>query len=283
MFMPSNNDFMPVPVEFVRLQPEELLFHSFLIFETEKTWSGYELKSDISYRCHFTNQRLIFEPIAATSDGLMRSRLAQVAIAIDGDLGAETLSCFELPMTDIQRFKEVRGLNPLHSYVKIVLNQPPIDLKPHDIVLAPQSIQKPGKASCAHAFALLGNGLLPGGAGQGSQFHHLKDNPAKVAQFQQELDRSQIPVLVDFLAPGCKPCEMFTPILQEAILPFGDRLKLLQVNLEDTPSIPMQYRVECFPTVLLFKDGTLVERIEGVIPAALITKVLSRHFIASRY
>lgn len=277
MLLQSKTDYVPVPTQFVTLQPEELLLNSFLITETETNWSGYQLKSDIQYHCHFTNQRLLLEPCTSASTGLTRSRLARSAEPVQavGDASGESVQvdCFQLPHSAIQEFKLVRTLT-LTSYAKILLS--PSHNNENDCVVAPQPLQRDDKTFCARAFVELGNGLLGKGFAGSSGFQPMQNNSEKVAQFKQTI-QSHPAVLVDFSAPGCKPCDVFAPMLQEAMQPFRDRLLVVRVSLHEAPMIPMQYEVDCFPTVLLFKDGTVVERIVGVVPAAIVTKVLQRH------
>jgi thioredoxin 1 len=271
MLFNSKTSVMPVPVEFARLQPGEMLFHSFLVTETIKQGLGYQLCPSLQYRCHFTNQRLLLEPIAAESLGLVRSRLAQIATPAE----SEMISCFEIPLEMIQRFKRILGRS---RYAQIVFAAP---LMGEALVLAPFPADLGEGNHCPGRFVDLGNRLLGDRANAGMFMRSMEDNPAKVAEFQQAIQTSPIPVLVDFIAPGCKPCAEFEPIVVAAVQPFGDRLTILRINLEEAPSIPMQYKVDCFPTLLLFKDGAIVERIVGVIPAEIITKVIYRHFRSS--
>jgi len=88
-------------------------------------------------------------------------------------------------------------------------------------------------------------------------------------EFQQAVLDSSIPVIVDFSTDGCGPCEVIVPVLQAVQTKLSGRLKIVQHNvtyqelLEDSNELVKKYDVMGFPTLFLFKDGELVERIIG--------------------
>jgi thioredoxin 1 len=90
-------------------------------------------------------------------------------------------------------------------------------------------------------------------------------------------NRSADFVEVYFWASGCKPCEIFAPTMNDIAEQFGDRIKIIKVNMDADPSLPMRYGVNTIPTVLIFKEGAIADKIDGAIPAPLFAKVLSRH------
>ena len=82
--------------------------------------------------------------------------------------------------------------------------------------------------------------------------------------FQELLAQSDVPVLVDFYAPWCGPCQMMAPILEEVNHHFKQRLRVVKINTDTYPNLGTQYRIAALPTLVLFKQGQVVDRIEGV-------------------
>ena len=70
--------------------------------------------------------------------------------------------------------------------------------------------------------------------------------------FEQEVLKSQMPVLVDFFADWCMPCKMFAPILEETQEQYGKRLKIVKVNIDESIQLAQKYRVMSIPTLKLF-------------------------------
>ncbi|MES1022009.1 thioredoxin domain-containing protein [Gloeocapsa sp. BRSZ] len=109
------------------------------------------------------------------------------------------------------------------------------------------------------------------------EFIPIQIDTAEVERFIQEVNESELPVLVDFWAPGCQPCEMLSPIVDKIATQYGDRLKLIKINVEKSFSIPMHYNLDCFPTLLMFNAGQVVEKIVGTVPEAVLMKVIRKH------
>ena len=85
------------------------------------------------------------------------------------------------------------------------------------------------------------------------------------ANFQAEVIESETPVLVDFWAPWCGPCRVVAPILQE-IAAERDDLRIVKLNTDDNQQTAVQYQVLAIPTMILFRDGQEVKRIQGALP-----------------
>jgi thioredoxin len=85
--------------------------------------------------------------------------------------------------------------------------------------------------------------------------------------FQDLLSGSDMPVLVDFYATWCGPCQMITPILEQVNAQLKGRLQVVKIDTDKYPQLASQYQIYALPTLVLFKNGQPVERIEGVVVA----------------
>lgn len=85
--------------------------------------------------------------------------------------------------------------------------------------------------------------------------------------FQEVLSGSDVPVLVDFYATWCGPCQMMVPILEQVNNQLKGRLQVVKIDTDKYPQIASQYQIQALPTLVLFKDSQPVERIEGVVAA----------------
>ncbi|OGP94850.1 MAG: thioredoxin [Deltaproteobacteria bacterium RBG_16_54_18] len=90
---------------------------------------------------------------------------------------------------------------------------------------------------------------------------HVKD-----AEFEQEVIKCPVPVLVDFWATWCGPCQMIAPVLEELAQEYGSRVKIAKMNVDENPATPSLFGIRAIPTLILFKGGEVVERITGVVP-----------------
>ena len=77
--------------------------------------------------------------------------------------------------------------------------------------------------------------------------------------FEQEVINSPVPVLVDFWAPWCGPCQMMLPILDTFSKSMEGKMTVAKVNVDENPEIAGQFRVMSIPTLIVFKDGAPVE------------------------
>jgi thioredoxin len=84
--------------------------------------------------------------------------------------------------------------------------------------------------------------------------------------FQDLLTNSELPVLVDFYAVWCGPCQVMAPILEQVGAQLKDQLQVVKINAEQYPQVASQYGVQAYPTLVLFKQGKPVDKIEGVVP-----------------
>jgi thioredoxin 1 len=84
------------------------------------------------------------------------------------------------------------------------------------------------------------------------------------ANWDQEVLKSTVPVLVDFWAEWCGPCKMLAPVLDELATEYAGKAKVAKLNIEECQNLANQFRISSIPTVLLFKNGQPTEQIVGL-------------------
>ncbi len=94
------------------------------------------------------------------------------------------------------------------------------------------------------------------------------------AQFEEEVIKSDRPVLVDFWAEWCAPCRMLAPVVKEIADEFGDRIRVYKMDLDANPQTPQRYNVRAVPTLLFFKSGEVADQLVGAVPKARIVEKL---------
>lgn len=93
--------------------------------------------------------------------------------------------------------------------------------------------------------------------------------------FEEMLSGSDVPVLVDFYADWCGPCHMMSPILEQVNAQLQGRIRVVKIDTEKYPQLASQYEIYALPTLVLFKQGQPVERIEGVVQAPQLVQRLT--------
>ena len=94
------------------------------------------------------------------------------------------------------------------------------------------------------------------------------------ANFEQEVLKSEIPVLVDFYAEWCGPCKMLSPVIDEIAKEYEGKAKIGKVNVDEEMSLAQKYRVMSVPTVLVFKNGQLSGTSIGYVGKEKLTTLL---------
>jgi thioredoxin 1 len=84
--------------------------------------------------------------------------------------------------------------------------------------------------------------------------------------FEAEVLKSTTPAVIDFWAEWCAPCRAIAPIVKELAEQYGEKVKIVKMNIDENPSTPAKYQVRAIPTVLAFRDGEVVEMLQGARP-----------------
>lgn len=92
--------------------------------------------------------------------------------------------------------------------------------------------------------------------------------------FEEEVLKSDIPVLVDFWAGWCGPCKMLAPTIAEIAKEYEGKVKVGKLNIDDDTSLAIKYGIANIPTVVLFKNGEVADKSVGYVPKATIEAML---------
>ncbi len=100
------------------------------------------------------------------------------------------------------------------------------------------------------------------------------------ADFAEIAEKAAIPVLVDFWAPWCGPCRMVSPALAELATERRGKIKLVKVNVDESPRLQQRFEVQAIPTLMVIRDGKVVARQAGAAPVAALRSWLDRSLAA---
>ncbi|MGC8764498.1 MAG: thioredoxin [Brevinematia bacterium] len=97
---------------------------------------------------------------------------------------------------------------------------------------------------------------------------------ASASNFESEVLKSSIPVVVDFWAEWCPPCRMIAPLLDQLADEYAGKAKIVKINVDNDPEIATTYNITNIPTLIFFNKGTPYQKIVGAVPKQRIKEVL---------
>jgi len=95
------------------------------------------------------------------------------------------------------------------------------------------------------------------------------------ATFEDEVLKSDKPVIVDYWAEWCGPCRQVAPVLEEIATEHADKIEVVKLNVDDNPATSQRYRILNIPTLSVFKDGEVVKEIVGARPKSALLRELA--------
>lgn len=100
--------------------------------------------------------------------------------------------------------------------------------------------------------------------------HEITDD-----NFETEIKKSNLPVLIDFWAPWCGPCKMLNPIMEEINKIMKDKIKICKMNIDESPKIPSELGIRGIPTMIIFKSGKMIDTKVGMHSQSVIEEWLN--------
>ncbi|MHC1685668.1 MAG: thioredoxin [Clostridiaceae bacterium] len=98
-----------------------------------------------------------------------------------------------------------------------------------------------------------------------------------VNNFEEEVLKSEIPVLVDFWAAWCGPCKMVAPVLADVSKDFQGKAKFVKVNVDENAELASKFKILSIPTIMVFKNGEVADDIVGFRPKNVISELLEKY------
>ena len=100
------------------------------------------------------------------------------------------------------------------------------------------------------------------------------------ATFDEKVLKSTLPVLVKFWAPWCGPCRALAPVIEELAEEFAGKVSIVKMNVDENPVTPGQFNIRAIPTIILFKDGQVVDQVTGAVSKANLKDLLAKKALA---
>jgi len=106
----------------------------------------------------------------------------------------------------------------------------------------------------------------------------MADNVTQVtdSDFEEKVLKGDLPCLVDFWAPWCGPCKAIGPVIAELADEFAGKVTIAKMNVDESPATPGKYGIRAIPTLILFKDGEVVDQVTGAVGKAQIVAMLEK-------
>ncbi len=100
---------------------------------------------------------------------------------------------------------------------------------------------------------------------------HISDS-----EFDSKVLQGDLPCLVDFWAPWCGPCKAIGPVIDELADEYAGKVKIAKMNVDDNPATPGKYGIRAIPTLILFKNGEVVDQITGAVGKAQLSDLIGK-------
>lgn len=98
----------------------------------------------------------------------------------------------------------------------------------------------------------------------------------KADAFEKEVLKSDVPVLVDFFATWCGPCQMMGPVLEQLQAEYGEKAKVVKVDIDQAMELAQKYRVMSVPNMMFFQGGQVVDSVVGAVPASVLKEKMDK-------
>ena len=99
------------------------------------------------------------------------------------------------------------------------------------------------------------------------------------SNWKVEVEKSGVPVVVDFWAPWCGPCRMVSPVIEKLSDKYNGKLKVVKVNVDENQELAMKFGIMSIPTIMLFKNGAELDKAVGAAPSEHYEKMLAKHHV----
>ncbi len=104
--------------------------------------------------------------------------------------------------------------------------------------------------------------------------------PVTDGTFESSVLKSSLPVLVDFWAPWCGPCRAIGPVIDELAIEYEGKIAIFKMNVDENPATPGRYGIRAIPTLILFKDGQVVEQVTGAVSKNNLKDLITQKALA---
>ena len=104
--------------------------------------------------------------------------------------------------------------------------------------------------------------------------------PVTDGTFESSVLKSSLPVLVDFWAPWCGPCRAIGPVVDELAVEYEGKVAIFKMNVDENPATPGKYGIRAIPTLILFKDGQVVEQVTGAVSKSNLKDLIAQKALA---